>query len=97
MILRHIENDEGKPIELVTLSSSPRIFTVTNFFTDDDSDQLINNALAITDPEFMLKRSTTGTKGKEVSGGGMKGGAGSSGVIVSATTTTTTPPPLTTS
>jgi len=68
VVVKHIINDDGKPVELVTLSKSPRVFSLSNFFTEADADQLIHNALSITDPEFMLKRSTTGTKGKEVRG-----------------------------
>jgi hypothetical protein len=34
-----------------------------------DADELIRNALAISEPDYMLKRSLTGTKGEAVRGG----------------------------
>lgn len=36
-------------------------------FSPEDADALIASALAIKDPDFALKRSSTGTKGVEVS------------------------------
>ena len=51
---------------MVTISKNPRIFTLRNFFSSEEADQLINNALSIKDDEHKLKRSSTGQSGYSV-------------------------------
>jgi hypothetical protein len=58
----------GKPITLETLSESPRVFEVENFFSEQDAEDLIEFTLGIDDEVYGLKRSTTGAKGSEVGG-----------------------------
>eukprot|EP00616_Rhizochromulina_sp_CCMP1243_P003024 CAMPEP_0118962014 /NCGR_PEP_ID=MMETSP1173-20130426/499_1 /TAXON_ID=1034831 /ORGANISM="Rhizochromulina marina cf, Strain CCMP1243" /LENGTH=508 /DNA_ID=CAMNT_0006910229 /DNA_START=69 /DNA_END=1595 /DNA_ORIENTATION=+ len=53
---------EGHAITLETLSQSPRVFRLNNFLTDEESDELVANALADTDPVTSLQRSTTGAE-----------------------------------
>ncbi|KAJ1449296.1 hypothetical protein M885DRAFT_536258 [Pelagophyceae sp. CCMP2097] len=50
-------------VSLVTLSSAPRMFEVLDFFSEDDADALVAEALAISDDEHKLMRSSTGAKG----------------------------------
>ena len=57
----------NKPMTLETLSDSPRVFMLENFLSEQDADDLIHNALTITEEGFALKRSTTGAKGAEIS------------------------------
>ncbi len=54
------------PIVLETLSTSPRAFRIYNFFTEEDSNYLIANALSLTEEDYRLKRSSTGTNGYSV-------------------------------
>jgi len=54
------------PIVLETLSTSPRVFRIYNFFTEDESNKLIENALQLTEEEYRLKRSSTGTNGYSI-------------------------------
>jgi hypothetical protein len=65
-IAEGVSSADNQPIELTTLSVSPRVFEVSHFFSAQDADDLIRNALTITEPDFALKRSTTGTKGAAV-------------------------------
>lgn len=51
-----------KPVVLKTLSQKPKIFEIMNFFSSDDADFLISNALSIRTETHRLKRSTTGTE-----------------------------------
>ena len=52
--------EEAKAVELVTLSHSPRVFQLHNFFTHAEADALILSALTISEEAYRLKRSTTG-------------------------------------
>jgi hypothetical protein len=54
------------PIVLETLSASPRVFRIYNFFTPDESDFLIKNALSLTAEDYRLKRSSTGAHGYSI-------------------------------
>lgn len=54
-------------ITLTTLAESPRLFALENFLTEQDASQLIEDALAITDAEHKLTRSSVGAKGYTVS------------------------------
>lgn len=66
-VLDHIESPVlNQPIIVETISESPKLFKLINFFTTDEADQLINGALSFTDDEFRLKRSSTGTNGYHV-------------------------------
>lgn len=58
--IAHIGMPTGKPIVLETISEYPRIFRVKNFFTEEEADQLIENALSLEGDAFRLKRSSTG-------------------------------------
>ena len=48
------------------LSTSPRVLDITNFFSKEESDNLVNSALQQTDEVFGFHRSTTGTSGASV-------------------------------
>jgi hypothetical protein len=54
------------PVVLETLSTSPRVFRIYNFFTEEDSEALIQNALKLTEEDYRLKRSSTGTNGYSI-------------------------------
>jgi prolyl 4-hydroxylase len=49
-----------EPIVIESISASPLVFKLHNFFSGAEADELIRAAEAITDPQFMLKRSATG-------------------------------------
>ena len=53
-------SDVAGDVILESVSDEPRIFKVHNFFSGDEADQLIVNIEAITDPQFKLKRPSTG-------------------------------------
>lgn len=55
-----------KPIVVETLSAEPRVFKVYNFFTEEESDILIKNALEMKGEDYRLKRSSTGTNGYNI-------------------------------
>ena len=57
--LDHVKSNLGA-ITLETMSHSPRVFRVYNFFTEKEADALIANALQIKEEDYRLKRSTTG-------------------------------------
>ena len=63
-VLKHTTGADGvSPMVLEAISKSPtgsRVYKLTNFLSEEDSDALIDHALGITDEDFMLKRSTTG-------------------------------------
>eukprot|EP01038_Epipyxis_sp_PR26KG_P012077 gene12077-16162_t len=61
--INHIGMRQGKPIILETISVEPRIFKVYNFFTEEEADKLIENALSLSDDTHRLKRSSTGATG----------------------------------
>ena len=54
------------PIEVTTVSTSPRAFVVSNFFTAAEATTLIADALSQTDDNYRLKRSSTGATGYTV-------------------------------
>ena len=58
--VRHVETGNKEPIIVETLSESPKVFRLNNFFTHEEADSLIANALALSDPSNRLHRSTTG-------------------------------------
>ena len=52
----------GEPLVLRTLSQTPKIYEIKNFFTNEEADKLIESALSITSESHKLQRSTTGQK-----------------------------------
>ena len=58
--VRHVTTANNKPIVVETLSESPKVFRLNNFFTEEEADELIENALQLNDPVNGLHRSTTG-------------------------------------
>ena len=63
--LSHVTNspDSKLPISLTTLSVSPKVFEVNNFFSLAESDKIIENALTQKSESHKLKRSSTGADG----------------------------------
>jgi len=59
--LPHVETKSGLPVSLEVLSVSPRVFEINNFFSTDESDDLVKRALEETAETHRIKRSTTGT------------------------------------
>lgn len=57
---------QSRPITLATISQSPPIFRLTNFFTPREAEQIITNALTISTESHRLKRSSTGSTGYTV-------------------------------
>jgi hypothetical protein len=64
--LPHVTGDQGAPISLKVLSTNPRVFDVLNFFSREESTNLVNRALKETSETHRIKRSTTGAQGKSV-------------------------------
>lgn len=46
----------GEKIVLETISREPKIFRVYNFFSEEESEEMIQNAVAATEEEYRLKR-----------------------------------------
>eukprot|EP00547_Thalassionema_nitzschioides_P008707 CAMPEP_0194222620 /NCGR_PEP_ID=MMETSP0156-20130528/33395_1 /TAXON_ID=33649 /ORGANISM="Thalassionema nitzschioides, Strain L26-B" /LENGTH=312 /DNA_ID=CAMNT_0038953489 /DNA_START=77 /DNA_END=1012 /DNA_ORIENTATION=+ len=55
-----VEGDQGAPISLEVLSLNPRIFEVFNFFSREESKNLVEQALNENRESHRVKRSTTG-------------------------------------
>lgn len=64
--LPHVTGDKGAPISLKVLSTEPRVFDIFNFFSRDESTDLVNRALKETTESHRIKRSTTGAQGHAV-------------------------------
>lgn len=60
-VIHHVEDADGKTLTMEVLSVNPRIFDVFNFFNKEESDSLVQKALAETDEVYGFHRSTTGT------------------------------------
>lgn len=45
----------GAEVMLETLSHSPRVFSLMNFMDDNEADQIIEDALGMTQEEYRLK------------------------------------------
>jgi hypothetical protein len=58
--LPHVQGPKGLPVSLEVLSISPRVFDVHNFFTKEESEDLVKKALAETSETHRINRSTTG-------------------------------------
>lgn len=63
----HVTAPQGVPIEMETLSLSPRVYMIHNFMDYVEADTITREALEIKDDEHRLKRSSTGTAGRTVS------------------------------
>lgn len=61
-----VQGDRGAAISLEVLSLSPRVFDVHNFFSRDESANLVERALKETSESHKIKRSTTGATGNQV-------------------------------
>jgi hypothetical protein len=59
----HVTPKSEKPISLVVMSLSPRVFDVLNFFDNEESDAIVAKALAETSETHKIKRSSTGASG----------------------------------
>ena len=64
--LDHVHTSTGLPIVMETLSQSPRVYSLKNFISEAEAEQLIENALTITEENYRLKRSSTGAQGYHV-------------------------------
>jgi hypothetical protein len=64
--LPHVEGADSKPIYLEVLSLSPRVFDVFNFFSREESKELVDKAMAENSDSHRIKRSTTGASGHNV-------------------------------
>jgi len=62
----HVDTPDGENVTLETLSLSPRVFRLHNFFTPDEADRLVQNALNEKEEANRLKRSSTGARGYSV-------------------------------
>jgi hypothetical protein len=60
-VINHVQDADGKTLTMEVLSVNPRIFDIANFFNKEESDDLVEKALAETDEVFGFHRSTTGT------------------------------------
>jgi len=65
-VLDHVNNGMEQPIVLQTLSLSPAVFDVTNFFSQAESDAIVQKAIGETSASHGFHRSTTGTTGASV-------------------------------
>ena len=64
----YIELPHGGTIKLETLSVEPRIFKVTNFVSETETDNMIVNALELKTEPHRLQRSTTSKVGAGIGG-----------------------------
>jgi hypothetical protein len=58
--------DPNQPVELHVLSVHPRIFDITNFFTKEESNDVVQRALEETRETHKIKRSSTGATGYNI-------------------------------
>lgn len=61
--LPHVEGADDRPIYLEVLSLNPRVFDVFNFFSREESKELVDKAKAETSESHRIKRSSTGATG----------------------------------
>jgi hypothetical protein len=64
--LPHVQGAGDKPIYLEVLNLEPRVFDVFNFFSREESKELVDRAIAETKESHRIKRSTTGAQSKSV-------------------------------
>lgn len=63
IVLPHVKGgDPSKPVYLEVLSVRPAVFDLHNFFSKDESAELVDRALKETKETHKIKRSTTGDK-----------------------------------
>lgn len=55
-------SNSNEVIEIETISIEPKVFKVRNFLSMAEADGLVSNALKITEDDYKLKRSSTGTE-----------------------------------
>lgn len=65
--LPHVKGPMGLPVSLEVISVEPRVFDVHNFFTKEESADLVRRALEEKSESHRIKRSTTGAVGKSTS------------------------------
>lgn len=56
----------GEPVSLEVLSLSPRVFDIKNFYSRDESAEIVKKAIAETSDSHRIKRSSTGASGYNV-------------------------------
>ncbi|KAG5175115.1 hypothetical protein JKP88DRAFT_101011 [Tribonema minus] len=66
VVVPHVKGKRGAAMEVETLSLSPRLYMLHNFVNEEESNQIIKEALEMSDDDFKLKRSSTGTKEKSI-------------------------------
>jgi hypothetical protein len=64
--LPHVEGSDEKRIYLEVLSLNPRVFDVFNFFSRDESQELVDRAEAEKSESHRIKRSSTGASGYNI-------------------------------
>jgi hypothetical protein len=64
--LPHVEGSNNKNIYLEVLSLSPRVFDVFNFFSRQESQDLVDRAVAEKSESHRIKRSSTGATGYNI-------------------------------
>jgi hypothetical protein len=64
--LPHVHGAGDKPIYLEVISLDPRVFDVFNFFSREESKELVDRAIAETKDSHRIKRSTTGAQSNSV-------------------------------
>jgi hypothetical protein len=64
--LPHVEGSNNQNIYLEVLSLSPRVFDVFNFFSREESKDLVDRAVAEKSESHRIKRSSTGTTGYSI-------------------------------
>jgi hypothetical protein len=64
--LPHVPGALNKTIYLEVLALEPRVFDVFNFFSREESSELVERAIAETSESHRMKRSTTGAGAKSV-------------------------------
>mmetsp|Transcript_50011 Transcript_50011/g.150449 ORF Transcript_50011/g.150449 Transcript_50011/m.150449 type:complete len:346 (-) Transcript_50011:820-1857(-) len=64
--LPHVNVASGKPVSLEVLSLSPRVFDVKNFYSREESAEIVTKALAEKSESHRIKRSSTGATGYNV-------------------------------
>lgn len=64
--LPHVQGSDNMPIYLKVLSLNPRVFDVFNFFSREESQELVDKAVAETSETHRIKRSSTGATGYNV-------------------------------
>mmetsp|Transcript_34353 Transcript_34353/g.83381 ORF Transcript_34353/g.83381 Transcript_34353/m.83381 type:complete len:621 (-) Transcript_34353:53-1915(-) len=64
--LDHVNGAEDLPIYLKVMSLEPRVFDVFNFFSREESQQLVDRAVAEKSESHRIKRSSTGASGYNI-------------------------------